>query len=418
MKTLLHAHRRAVLLGPILPLIAFAATMSSPSFGATDAFVSEPKTHTLFMGADIDLKLDNEFCRVRDVEGDAFVVSGKGTERSVPMNKGLLDMKVEQSLKLTEASATIVDLKSDRVYTDANDPRKKFMRAQPGTAGADAFGSSAGVAGTAQIMDGAALNFPDSADPASAAKIRAAAQADIANAGRSANSAANSDSFSEGNNIGNYVAKMQQELDKELFDAMDVTFAVSSAKPLERPYVVIVARYHEKDVRPVKYHNWISAKGLPRIDGKPERVHVMQGGFPPGFVMDDFKIHLFDRGQEIATNVAEKRVELTYQDAFKYVMIDYMIAHKGASLPAAPIMGQLPADWHTHLTPEQLTKPYFIKVSKDGMPLGAYADEACSQSVSDPYLQSIVRDIRFTPALNKGRAVEGTTKLRFGEIRI
>jgi hypothetical protein len=116
--------------------------------------------------------------------------------------------------------------------------------------------------------------------------------------------------------------------------------------------------------------------------------------------------------------VADNRVALTYSDAFKYVLLDYQGAHKGASLPAAPVMGQLPPGWHTRLTADQLSQPFFIKVSKDGMPLGAYADEACSQPVTDPYLQSVVREIRFTPALDKGKAVDGTTKLRFGDIRI
>jgi len=403
---------------PILPLLILATASSTSAFAVQDASAVEPKTHTLFMGADIDLKIANDFYRVRDVDGDAFIVSANGSEQTVPMKKGLLDMKVQQSLKLTEVFATIADLKGERVYTDANDPRKRFGREQPGLAGADTFASAAGAAGTAQIMNGSALNFPNSADPVHAAEIRAAAQATIARVGEGANSAANLDSFSEANNIGNYVGKMQQELDKELFDAMEVTFSVSSQKPLARPYVVIVARYHEKDTNPPKYHNWIFAKGLPAIQGKTEKVHVKQGGFPLGFVMDDFKVHLFDRGQEVATNVADKRVELTYSDAFKYVIIDYLTAHKGASLPAAPVMGRLPADWHSHLTPEELRQPYFVKVSKDGIPLGAYADEACSQSVSDPYLQSIVSEIRFTPTLDKGKAVEGTTKLRFGDIRI
>jgi hypothetical protein len=70
------------------------------------------------------------------------------------------------------------------------------------------------------------------------------------------------------------------------------------------------------------------------------------------------------------------------------------------------------------LTPDHLTQLYFVKVSKDGIPLGAYADEACSRSVTDPYLQSVVKEIRFAPTLDKGKAIEGTTKLRLGDIRI
>jgi hypothetical protein len=81
-------------------------------------------------------------------------------------------------------------------------------------------------------------------------------------------------------------------------------------------------------------------------------------------------------------------------------------------------MGRLPPGWHAQLTSEQLSQPYFVKVSKDGMPLGTYADEAGSRPVTDPNLQSVVSEIRFTPTLDKGKAVEGMTKLRLGDIRI
>ena len=111
-------------------------------------------------------------------------------------------------------------------------------------------------------------------------------------------------------------------------------------------------------------------------------------------------------------------MELSYNDAFKYVLLDYQSAHKGASLPAAPVMGRLPAGWHTRLTSEQLSQPYFVKVSKNGMPLGTYADEACSHPVTDPNLQSVISEIRFTPALDKGKVVEGMTKLRLDNIQI
>jgi hypothetical protein len=402
----------AVLSGPILSVLVFSLVASSPSTAAPDATAAEPKTHTLFMGADLDLKVASDLCRVRDVDGDSFVVSGNGTERLIPMKKGLIDLKVQQSLKLTDVSATIADLKGERAYTPANDPTKKFMRQQSGTSGQDEANRADGFALTmsAQLRVMAAGSKEGG--------VAGQAMAELAQLQLNANNAYAAAQYGEANNIGNYVGQMQRELALELFDAMNVTFEVSSEKPLSRPYVVIIARYHEKDATPGHVRNWIFAKALLPFDGKPQKVHLVQGGFPPGFVVDALKIHLFDRGQELATNLADNRVELTYRDAFKYVLLDYKGAHKGASLPAAPVMGQLPPGWRTRLTADQLSQPYFIKVSKDGMPLGAYADEACSQPVTDPYLQSVVKEIRFTPALDKGKAVEGTTKLRFGDIRI
>jgi hypothetical protein len=414
MKTMSHILNPAVLSGPLVSLLVLAIAASSRLSAAPDATVTEPKTHTLFMGADLDLQVAGDFCRVRDVSGDSFIVNAKGVEHSVPMDKGLVNLKVQQSLKLTEASAIIADLKSDRVYTDANDPRNKFAHEQPGSTGSALADIAAGQAITTNISNAAAAH---NTDPHMAAGA-AAAQGNIASANQGAANAFASEQFSEANNVGNYVAKMQEELAKQLFDAMEVNFKVSSEQPLTRPYVVIIARYHDKDTNPPKYKSWIFAKALPPINGKPQKVHLVQGGFPLGFVMDDFKVHLFDRGGELATNVADNRVELTYNDAFKYVLLDYQSAHKGASLPAAPVMGRLPPGWHARLSSEQLSQPYFVKVSKDGMPLGTYADEAGSRPVTDPDLQSIVSEIRFTPTLDKGKPVEGMTKLRLGDIRI
>jgi hypothetical protein len=413
MKTPTRIHQPAVLCGSFLILLVFFVVASSRSAAATEATVTEPKTHTLFMGADFDLQVNGEFCRVQDVSGESFVVGAKGSERPIAMGKGTLNIKVQDSLKLTEASATIAKLKGERAYTPANDPTKKFMNQQPGSNSEAMAGMAAGA-----VVDAApALGAAQGGDPMAGGGA-AAAKAQLQSITSANVAVLNSQSFSEANNIGNYVGQMQRELALELFDAMEVTFAVSSEKPLPRPYVVIVARYHEKDATPGKVRNWIFAKALAPIGSKPQKVHVLQGGFPPGFVIESFNVHLFDRGQELATNVADKRVELTYSDAFRYFLFDYISSHKGASLPAAPVMGQLPSGWHTRLTPDQLTQSYFVKVSKDGMPLGAYADEACSQSVTDPYLQSVVKEILFAPTLDKGKAVAGTAKLRLGDIRI
>jgi hypothetical protein len=406
----------AVLSGPTMSVLVLSFVVSSYGAAAPGATAPEPKTHTLFMGADLDLQVAGDLCRVQDVSGDSFVVSANGSERLIPVKKGLIDLKIQQSLKLTDLSATIANLKGERAYTPENDPNKKFARAQSGTSGQDLVGQADGFS---LNTSGSLAMIAQIKDPKQiAAGVPAAAVAGMARLRQNADNAGIVSQYGETNNVGNYVAQMERELALQLFDAMDVTFEVSSEKPLVRPYVVIIARYHERDANQGKVRTWICAKAIPPVDNTPQKVHLVQGGFPPGFIMDGFKVHLFDRGRELETNVAENRVELTYNDAFKYALLDYKGAHKGASLPAAPVMGKLPAGWHTRLTADQLSQPYFIKVSKDGMPLGAYADEACSQPVADPYLQSVVKEIRFMPSLEKGKAVEGTTKLRLGDIQI
>ena len=402
---------------PVAPasagLLTFAVcfVLASFSSGAPAAAEAEARTHTLFMGADFDVQLNKVFHRVRDVSGGSFVIKIKGEEILVPMNQAPVEFRIQQSLKLTEVSATIVDLKGERAYSPANDPVKKFIREQPG--GADHLQSNQAAIGSSMAQRDLGIAKSSGAPANIVAQVQQ--QANSASASYSSALSAEGSDF---NNVGTYSAKLQEELAKKLFDAMDVTFEVSSPQPMNNPYVVIVAQYRERDERPGIAHNWIYARTLEPVDSKPRKVRILQGGFPQGFELEKFQVHLYNRGQELATNVAAKRVLLTRDEAFQYVLIDYVTSHKGASLPATPAMGKLPADLRTRLESGQLTQYFYVKVNKDGLPVETYVDESCSHKVDDPYLLSVIRDLRFNPALEKGRPVEGITLLRFCDLRM
>jgi hypothetical protein len=79
-------------------------------------------------------------------------------------------------------------------------------------------------------------------------------------------------------------------------------------------------------------------------------------------------------------------------------------------------MGKLPADLRSRLTSAQFAHTFFVKVSKDGLPGEVFLDEACAQKADDSYLLSVIRDIRFNPALDKGRAVDGVARLNFDSL--
>jgi len=396
---------------PAVPFLFLAASLAPASFGEPAA---PPKTHTLFLGADLEVQVKSDFCRVRDVSGDAFVVDDHGRDRSVPMMGAPVSLQVQQSLKLTTASATIADLKGERTYTSANDPVKRFAREQPGTAAQDTVGMADGnalvmsnlaAAGSTVATQGGKYEGGGLGNAGALAKQ---AQAYAATAGMA--------QYSEANNIGAYVSRMQGELAKELFDAMEVTFEVSSEKPLTDPYVVIVARYHEKDAPAGKVRNWIFAKALAPIDQKSRKVRVREGGFPPGFVMEDYQVHLYDHGVELATNVADKRVELTRDEAFQYLVLEHIANHKGADAAATPVMGRLPSDLPARLQRGEFTQTYYLKVSKDGLPEEAYHDASCRQRIDDPYLLAVFKDLRFKPALQKGQPVEAVAPLNLNKL--
>jgi hypothetical protein len=392
-----------------LLFVGLCMVLASLSSGAPAGAEAEARTHTLFMGADFDVQSNKVFHRVQDVSGGSFVIKVNGEEVLVPMNQAPVEFRIQQSLKLTENSATIGDLKGERAYSPANDPVKKFVREQPG--GATHLQSSQAAMGSTMAQRDLGI----AKSSGSPANIVAQVQQQ-ANSVSASYSSALSAEGSDFNNVGSYSAKLQEELAKKLFDAMDVTFEVASPQPLNSPYVVIVAQYRERDERPGIAHNWIYARTLEPIDSKPRKVRLLQGGLPPGFELLNFKLHLYDRGQELATNVADKRVPLTRDEAFLYLKIDYVSSHKEATLPPTAAMGKLPADLRSRLTSAQFAHTFFVKVSKDGLPGEVFLDEACAQKADDSYLLSVIRDIRFNPALDKGRAVDGVARLNFDSL--
>jgi len=392
-----------------LLFVGLCMVLASLSSGAPAGAEAEARTHTLFMGADFDVQSNKVFHRVRDVSGGSFVIKVNGEEVLVPMNQAPVEFRIQQSLKLTEHSATIGDLKGERAYSPANDPVKKFVHEQPG--GASHLQSSQAAMGSTMAQRDLGI----AKSSGSPANIVAQVQQQANSASASYSSALSAEG-SDFNNVGSCSAKLQEELAKKLFDAMDVTFEVASPQPLNSPYVVIVAQYRERDERPGIAHNWIYARTLEPIDSKPRKVRLLQGGLPPGFELLNFKLHLYDRGQELATNVADKRVPLTRDEAFLYLKIDYVSSHKEATLPPTAAMGKLPADLRSRLTSAQFAHTFFVKVSKDGLPGEVFLDEACAQKADDSYLLSVIRDIRFNPALDKGRAVDGVARLNFDSL--
>jgi hypothetical protein len=377
---------------------------------------AEPKTHTLFMGADFSIEQGGQLYRVQDVDGGSFVIKVDGKEVRVPMARGLSKFRIEPALKLAETSANVTNLKGEPTYTLANDPTVNFQRglAQAQLQYADASYAQNLASDVQQNVSSKVINTvgldPISAGYSAAAQAGAKAQL-LTTATNNVNKAdaAPGTSFREkGNPLGA----------EGNFDAMEVAFEVSSEKPLNRPYVVITVEYRAPGDKPGQVGNWVYARTLNPIGRGAAKVHVTQGGFPAGFELQDFQVHLYNEGQEIASNVAPKRVALTREEAFQYVVVDYIGSHKGATLPATPAMGQLPADLPARLARQEFQQTYYVKVAKDGRGSEMYADEACSRKIEDPYLIALVKNIRFKPALDKGRPVDAVAAFKLNQLPI
>ena len=128
MKTTIQAGLPVLALSSVRRLLPVFVAVFSSLASAVEPGAAEPKTHTLFMGADFSIEQDKELYRVQGVADGAFLIKVKGKEVSVPMDKGSIKLRVEPALKLTESSANVANLKGERAYTLANDPTVQFHR--------------------------------------------------------------------------------------------------------------------------------------------------------------------------------------------------------------------------------------------------------------------------------------------------
>ena len=109
-------------------------------------------------------------------------------------------------------------------------------------------------------------------------------------------------------------------------------------------------------------------------------------------------------------------MELSRDEAFQYVVIDYLSSHKDATLAPTVALGRRPPDLAARLTQGALEETYYVKVDKDGLPHDAFTDASCSREVNDGYLLGVIRDLRFRPALQNGKPVEGVASLNLADL--
>lgn len=402
----------AALGGFFLPVLlsAAAAPKAPPAPAPAKA---GPPTHVLYMGADLSVQKDKKYYRVEDVVGSEFMVRINKKEVYVPTRQRTTGLKVDNALKLSGESVQLDELQSGPGYTPANDPRLKFDRASGAAGGAEAVRDLA--YGKMFHAEQAAV-FSGTGDGggygAEAARI---VQAELA-AAQAQLDPKNQMMMEDQYNPGVQADRMQKELGEENYDAMEASFKISSPVELNDVYMVALFTFRERDAKPGQESMLIYAKALGVIGSKPQYVRVREAGIPVGSKFLDCKIHIYNHGEEVATNASSRRVELTRDEARQYILLEHLGSNKDATVAASAVRGSLPRVRRAELTLEQMNRTYYAKVSAEGTLIALYADEACSLLVNDPEMTGLLGEVLYKPSLVKGKPVEGVARLRLSAI--
>ena len=208
------------------------------------------------------------------------------------------------------------------------------------------------------------------------------------------------------------------EESEQMFDAIRMSFEVKPEKDLTHAYYAVIAQIRDHDSKPGHMRKWAYVKALGAMSaGVATKVNIYQGGLPPGYILENCEVHLYDNGDELATSLSRKRVPLTDEEAFEYRIIEYVGANKGRTLAAVPAMVELTSEARATLTPAQLDENCYVRVAKDGRVTGVFRDAAGKQPLQDVPLESALRTVRFKPALQTGKPVESIVLIKLGGIR-
>ena len=406
----------------ILPPLAAQAPSSNGGPAA------EAKPYVLFMRTDIAVAQDKKLYPLKDVSGQNLIVAMDGQMVSVPMVGGLHELEMQRALTLARTSASLSGLEIERSYTPRRDPRMQRQR--------DAMAAEAAMGDNASLAEGsmiAAMNnnytthysgTKTAIEDPTLARREAMASLNEAHAGVSEALQAfkqmnQAEDLRQSNITSGGFAHLAAENDmaQELFDALSVRFQISSPVYLEKPYLVLITLFHARDDKPGTARSAVYAKALNPFGSNPIKIDVQQRGFPLGFVVEDLEVHLYSDGHEIPTDLAQKRVPLSREEAFEHLKSKYISGHKGDTLRATPALGRLDRNERAKLKPIQWETIYYAKIAKDGRPLGTFQDEACSQPVEDT-VGALAQNVRYYPAMKSGEPVEGTARLEWSQLKL
>jgi hypothetical protein len=398
---------------PVLVSLSLATAIAADPAAAPAAKPAAPKTHVLFMGADLVLEKDKNFFPIEDVTPTAVIFKADGKALKVPLVE-VVNLRITESLKLASSSVGIDHLKSERAYATGSDPFDELSKSVTISAGESAVADLANgaalrasmtVAGAGAAAATAAANPGNPANIAATAATLASAQAAQAGADAAANRAFETPVSS----AFDVTAQSGKVTGEPMYDAIRLSFEVTPEKDVKNAYYGVIALIRDRDSKPGQVRKWAYVQSLGELHaGEPANVLVYRGGFPPGYILENCEVHLYTGREELATNLSRKRVPLTDDEAVDFRIVEYVGANKGRTLPAAPFTTLAPAVRFS-LTATQLDETCYVRVGKNGHVIAAFRDAAGKQPVAEPELQAALKTVRFKPALEAGKPVESVT---------
>ncbi len=140
---------------------------------------------------------------------------------------------------------------------------------------------------------------------------------------------------------------------------------------------------------------------LPKAGLAARKVSVLQSGLQPGFTVDAYDIHIYADGREMPTNLSPNRMDLSVDEAHKFLVLRHAQLNRTASIPAEIIPDLIPPEVRTWLAAIHTDATVDLEIDRDGRMTKVDAIRA-NADLSVAEVENKLREVRFFPALLKG----------------
>ncbi len=378
-----------------------------------------PITHILFVGAELAAEKDRTYYPVVGVTAASIMIQPDGRQVKLPLAQ-TSKLRVTETLKLSEAKVELDDFKAERAYSAGADPTAQLAKRAALSAGESAAADLAAAAERSSTLavGEAGVLVANATRPEQRAEAQAMLnRAQAVQAGAQDNlDRALAAQTSQVYDVSSQSARLNGSED---FDAIRIAFTVTAETDLAQPYYGIIARIRTPDARPDQTRPWVYLQPLSAmVAGETRKVVVHQSGFSPGYELGACEVHIYDGGQEVATNLSRRRVALTAQEALEYRVIEYIGANKGRTLTASLATRAISTDAWASVPKAQLAETHYVRVARDGRVTAAFSDADGKKPLRDPALVAVLKTLQFNPALEAGKPVESIAPVILGHLAV
>lgn len=357
-----------------------------------------PKDHALFVGTNLKIADGDRYLDLVGASADTVTVLADGQPRTL-RRKAVGAVRIEPGLKLSSLVAQIDRFETAAIKIAPTGDRWAADRMQILL---DSL--------SAQTTDAMDANYRQVQEAAGALRVaegdgRDGAQQRLANA-----NAAYAKSVNTNDSLRTAVPSFLPQAAGS--NGVEVSCELSAPRSPREAYALLVTEYRTGSREAPQYA--VHVEPLRRLGPRPERLRLVQSGLPEGFLLGPVELHVYADGQELATNRSAQRVDLTADDALRYLVLAHVASHPKETLPAAPLKIAVPAGFKEQVPAEELERPLYVTVGVDGTVRGvsAAADKAVATTAAT---EAAVRKFRYHPALEAGRPVESVVPLTLAD---